>query len=216
MESVTNCTYFGNSVIAQAIDDKGVKRYVYCSDVRAGIIFPTGKNPGYYVLFGQERETVPTGKHILLFLSEGEDIMHESLFSKLTDDCTKYMCKTVYAHLPRTDRRGGVGGYDDLWRYLRNRRLAINTIPAPAAEDVEYGRALLREFLKDKAIDIPAHRPTILKRHLSQMTGDTKEEDVYAHSAMRYLLTGYVKYNQPIPFEAKIQKSPKANPRGWT
>lgn len=218
MKSVTHCKYTGTSVVAQAIDEKGVKREVYLQDARAAVVFPTGALPGYFVMMGRKREILPTGKSPLLFLTEGENLMHEILFSDLTDSCVKFKCKTIYANLPRTDRKRGVGGFDDLWRYLRNRKLAINLIPAPAADDVDYGRALVREFWIDKAFDIPDphDRPTILRSQLAVLTPDGEDDKLYAFHALRHLLCGFVKFNNVIAYDARPQKSEKANPRGWT
>ncbi len=226
MKSVSHCTHGSGSIIAEAFDEKDVKRQVYLSDVRSACVFPTGALPGYWLVFGRQRKQLPAGKYPLLFMAEGENIMHERLFEKLTDACSKYKCRTVYAYLPRADRKGGVGGFDDLWRYLHNRKLNINLIPAPAAEDVDYGKALAREFWEDGALDLPEmdSAPTILRAQLKQLSGikergrdvGTGDEDLYAFHALRHLLAGYMKFNNVIPYAARGQKSPKADPRGWT
>ena len=228
MKSISHCQNLGNNIVAFGVDDKGARREIYVVDVRAGISFPTGTLPGYFVLIGRQREQTVSGKNVLLFMAEGEDLMHEAMFATLTDACAKYKCRTVYADLPTQNRRGGVGGYDDLWRYLRNKKLKIALLPAPASDDVEYGKALIREFWTDKAMDLPElyTRPTTLRKHLKIMTGglaepgkDNKtpnEEALYAFHAMRYLVCGFVKYNNMIPFDVGVETSPRANAKGWT
>lgn len=226
MKSVSHCRYTITSIIAEAVDDKDVHRQVYLSDVRGGVVFPTGALPGYFVMCGRKRKQLPAGKFPLLFCTEGESIVHEAMFTKLTDACMKFKCKTLYANLPRQDRHRGVGGFDDLWRYLRNRKLGINLVPAPASEDVDYGKALLREFWADQALELPSidTNPTILRDHLQQLAGlrevgkaeGLKDENLYAFHALRYLLCGYVKFNNVIPWDARSGKNPKANPKGWT
>ena len=219
MRSVSHCQFTGSGVIAHAEDEKGVQHRVFLQDARAGVSFPTGGLPGYYVLIGRQFDTISTGKAKLLYLCEGEDIMHEPLFQSLTDACTKFKCRTLYAHLPRVDRRGGIGGYDDLWRYLRNKRLGINMMPAPAAEDEDYGKALIREYIKDRAIDVPEYEdnPTILRGQLREITEDGDAKHLYAFHALRLVIAGFVKFNQGIPYSPETRKSSaKANPKGWT
>jgi hypothetical protein len=218
MKSVSHCQWTGSGILAHCEDNKGVKHRIGLMDVRAGVWFPTGGLPGYYVMFGRRWDTVPTGKAQLLYLTEHEDIMHEPLFRALTDDCTKFRCKTLYAHLLRHDRRGGIGGYDDLWRYLKNRKLNVNLVPAPAAEDVDYGAALIREYIKDEAIEIPDtdETPTILRKQLSLIEPKTDKAPLYAFSALRFVLGGFVKFNNVIPYMPRSGHSEKANPKGWT
>ena len=226
MKSVTNCQYTGTGILAHAIDEKGVNRRITLADVRAGVVFPTGAQPGYFLIMGRKWESLSTGKRPLLFMAEGEDIIHETLFSKLTDSCAKFKCRTLYALLPRADRKGGVGGFDDCWRYLRNRKLQINLIPAPAADDVEYGKALLREYWQDRALDLPDPdvTPTTLRAQLRKLSGlsepgkdsGTDEKLLYAFNAMRYLLAGFVKFNNVIQYGREHRKDPRGNSRGWT
>jgi len=227
MKSISHCIYTGSGVVAQALDIKETKRQINLQDVRAGMVFPTGSMPGYFLILGREVELVPTGKPMMLFIHEAENIMHELLFQDFTDACTKFKCKTVYAYLPRQDRKRGVGGYDDLWKYLRNRRLKINLVPAPAAEDVEYGKALLREFWTDDAFDLPPmdSKPTVLRQQLKQLVGirdvskDNKGLDeslLYAFHALRYVLTGFIKFTNVIQYLPKTEPSPRAAAGGWT
>jgi hypothetical protein len=224
MKSVTNCQYTGSGILAHGTDEKGVERRIPLADVRAGVVFPTGAQPGYYLLMGRKWDSLPSGKRPLLFMAEGEDIIHETLFSKLTDSCSKFKCKTVYANLPRQDRRGGVGGFDDLWRYIHNKKLGINLIPAPASDDREYGKALLREYWQDKALDLPDSdtTPTILRFQLRKLAGLREpgkdsvidETLLYAFHAMRYLLAGFVKFNNVIQYGRETKRDPRGQSLG--
>ena len=56
MKSVNHCIDSGNSVIAEGKDLKGVMRKIYLQDSRAGIVFPTGSAPGYFVIIGRQHE----------------------------------------------------------------------------------------------------------------------------------------------------------------
>lgn len=227
MKSALRCQYTGSGILAHIEDDKGVERRINLADVRAGVVFPTGALPGYFLLMGRKWETLPAGKRPLMFLTEGQHIMHETLFGQLTDACSKFKCRTIYADLPRQDRKGGVGGFDDLWRYLRNRKLNINLIPAPAADDVEYGKALLREYWSDRAIDLPEMdvTSTTLRGQLRKLSGikeagrdpgGVDERDLYAFHAVRFLIAGFVKFNNVIQYGREHRKDPRGNSRGWT
>jgi len=222
MKSVSRCTWNGNAVVAEAIDTKNVKRRVMLQDVRAGLIFPAETLPGYYVLFGREIEAKSVDKHKFLFMSEGESHTHDTLFSKLTDDCSKFKCKTVYAKLKRQDRRGGVGGYDDLWRYIKAKKLSINLIPAPAADDVEYGKTLLGEYWLDGCLDIPDFKitPTKLRAQIKKMDQDADIspdiDTLYSFHAFRYLISGFTKFANVIPYSPRQKQHDKASQKGWT
>jgi hypothetical protein len=227
MKSVTRCQYTGSGILAHAQDEKGVERRIALADVRAGVVFPTGALPGYYVLFGRKWTSLPAGKRPLMFLTEGQELVHEALFTKLSDACTKFKCRTIYADKPTANRVGGIGGFDDLWRYLRNRKLQINLIPAPAADDVEYGMALLREYWTERALDLPPTdlTPTILRGQLKTLPGLKQpgkddgaidEKRLYAFHAMRFLLAGFVKFNNVIAYGVQARKDPRASSKGWT
>ena len=123
MKSVSRCIWDGQSVIAQAKDHKDVDHRVFLQDVRAGIVFPTGGLPGYYVLFGRKTTKKSTDNPTYMYLTEDEHLRHERLFDSFTDACVKFKCRTVYAKIERQDRHGGIGGYDDLWRYVRAKKL---------------------------------------------------------------------------------------------
>lgn len=229
MKSALHCQYTGNGVIAHIENEKGITERISMADVRAGVVFPTGALPGYYLMIARKWDQLPSGKRILYFMTEGESLVHEELFTKLTDDCIKFKCKTLYAELPRQDRKGGIGGFDDLYRFIRNKRMGINLIQAPAARDVEYGKALLREYWSEEAIKLPYSdiNYTTIVSHLKPIRGfqeagdgtddsNYNEDNLYAFHAMRHVLAGFVKYNNVIQYEKKFKKDPKANPKGWT
>jgi hypothetical protein len=228
MKSIDFCTWTGSAIHAQGTDNKGIKREIWMVDSRAGITFPTGRLPGYYVIMGRRSGVSPTGKRELIFMAEGENLNHELLFGLLTDDCMRYKCKTVYATLPRQDRRGGIGGFDDLWRYIKNKKVNLALTQAPAAQDVEYGKALIREYGEEGMIDLPPSdlRLTTLAAHMKDMVGaateatqDEKgpdESKFYAFHAFRHVVCGFVKFNQVIKYHTPSKVDPRANPLGWT
>jgi len=228
MKSVSHCQYTGTGVLAHVVDEKDVKIRVSLLDVRAGVVFPTGSLPGYYVLFGRKAEQLPSGKLPIMYLTEGEHIMHDALFEMLTDACTEFKCRTIYAMMPPRDKRmASMGGFDDLWKYIRAKHLPIKVVPAPAAKDPDYGKAVAREYWADNALEVPPSdlNPTTLVKQSKDMAGiiesgkaDTgaQEDKLYAFHAMRHVLCGFVKFNNVVQYDQKPVKSARSDARGWT
>lgn len=225
--AVKHCMEQGGGVVALCKDSRGPEVRRNLKDCRGGVVFPSGGWPGYFLLMGREFFTTKNGKNGLLFLSEGESIMHESLFSLMTDDCAKFKVRTLYAALPITDRHGGVGGFDDLFRWLKKKGLnGINLTAAPSSRDGGYGDALIKEYWMDGALDIQGKKGEVaaegelstLRKQLRMMFTDTdvNRAGLYAVEALRYLIAGYVKYENVVQYKRNVGKSPLANPKGWT
>jgi hypothetical protein len=216
MRKILSVMHFADGFIARGMSDNGVSAEVPLAEVRGAVSWPTGSLPGYYLLMGQEKGSNKHGKRPLLFLAEKEEKTNTSLFDSLTDDMARLKCSTIYAN------RGGNqtlidGFYGALWDYLRNRRLSPRLVPAPSADDVEYGKVLIREWLKHNALDIPRFSTTILREQLKKMVTEGAIEDFYAFHALRYLLAGFTKYPQRIAMSfAQSRNADRKDPRGWT
>jgi hypothetical protein len=216
MRKILSVMHFADGFIARGINDNGIKTDVPLAEIRGAVTWPTGSLPGYYLLIGQEKGPNKYGKRPLLFLAEKEEKTNAPLFDSLTDDMARLKCFTVYAN-----REGNQtltdGFYRALWDYLRNKRLNPRLVPAPSADDVEYGKVLIQEWLKHDALDTPRFSPTILRDQLKKMVTEGAVEQFYAFHALRYLLTGFIKYprRNVAPF-TQNRNADRKDPRGWT
>jgi hypothetical protein len=216
MKKLLSTEVFCGDVLAHFINDKDVKETAILSDVRGGISMPAASAPGYCIFLGRERDANEYGEHPLRFLAEEENDLHQSLFEKMTSLAVKLRCGIVYARQNRT-QRGIEGAYSDLWRFIRSKGLNLRLVPAPSAEDVSYGKVLVAEGLKTKALVFPESVPCTVKAQLQSMTPDSEGEELFAFHALRFLLAGYRKYAQrERPLGAVDQTSSnRKNPGGW-
>lgn len=183
MQEVKYVTMGGTELQAVGITDNGVDGYVTLSGARAAIVPPTWDKDGYYLIMGQKSETMPTGKQPLLFLGEGSHVTLGALLKNFSDDIGRFNVSKIYAD------RSGEGFFRELWdRFMGHSRVSV--VPAPFVEDEEYGIALIRDWLSDKAIDIPTFQieETVIRRQLESMTSKTL--GVVAH-ALRFLVGGF-------------------------
>jgi hypothetical protein len=216
MKKIISVLHFADGFIARGVNDNGVNGEIPIAEVRGAVTWPTGSLPGYYLLMGQEKGSNKHGKRPLLFLAEKEEKTITSLFDSLTDDMARLKCFTIYAN--REGNQTLIDGfYGALWDYLHNKRLTPRLFPAPSADDIEYGKVLIQEWLKHDSLDIPRFSPTILRDQLKKMVTEGAVEQFYAFHALRYLLTGFAKYPARIatPF-AQNRNADRKDPRGWT
>jgi hypothetical protein len=183
MQEVTYVTMGGTGLQAVGITDKGVDGHATLLDARAAIVPPTGDNDGYYLIMGQKSETMPTGKQPLLFLGEGSHVTLGALLKNLSDDISRLKVSKIYVD------RSCEGFFRELWDRFQGYSY-VSVVPAPFVEDEEYGIALIRDWLADKAIEIPKfqRKETIVRRQLESMTSKTL--GVVAH-ALRFLVGGF-------------------------
>jgi hypothetical protein len=216
MQRIDTVQPYGGGYLAYGVNDGGAKVTVPLLEVRAGVEWPTGKFPGYYLVLGKRAQKNELGFNPLLFLSEGEEPLPQNLYRKLTDDISKMRAIAVYADRG-ADRSVGMSGcYTDFFDYLGSRGLSISLTPAPSAADKEYGVVLMREHIKQKTLELPTLRMTILLGQLKQMSQDTDYEDFYAFHALRYLLAGFAKFQEPV-MDWMMTKPPKrVSAAAWT
>lgn len=197
MREVLYIQQYGDSLLVNGINDNGVKAQKLLIDVRCAVIPPIETYPGYYLFFGMQKEANAYGKHPLLFLYEKEDSIQSDLLDNLADDTGRLKCSTVYAQFHKK-QRNSQGFYRDLWDYRRHNNLPFKVVQAVSSEDYEYGRAILRNWLRDKAVIRPRTVQTILDSQIKSDSGMVETSDIteprwYAFHAIRYLIAGYIK-----------------------
>ena len=180
---ISYVTIEGADLQAVGVTDNGVDGYVTLSDVRAAIVPPAGDKDGYYLIMGQKSGTMPTGKQPLLFLGEGSHATLGELLMNFSDDISRLKVSKIYAD------RSCEGFFHALWDRFQGHSWVF-VVPAPFVEDEEYGIALIRDWLTDKAIDIPTFqiKETVVRRQLESMTSKTL--GVVAHP-LRFLVGGF-------------------------
>jgi len=188
-------------------------------EVRAAVIMPVEESPGYFLFLGKMRELNENGKQPLIFMEEGESRLMPVLFQDLTDKAKKFQCDTVYVKRARNNRDMD-GFFTDVFQAFRQANMySVRIVPAPNADDVAYGRAILHEYFTDKALLIPKQIETTV-RTLTRGIGPDNENDTdrYAFHCLRYLLAGFQKY-QGNPYVIQTQdrhNDQRADPGGWT
>jgi len=196
---------------------KWVHKHVDFSEARAAVVMPVSEHPGYFLIMGRETYPSPSGRNPLRFMMEGEEVLHDVLFQKLTDACRKCRSMTLYAKQERTTM-GMEGSYRELWQYIRKNQIGgIRLMPAPSSNDPEYGKTIVLEYIKSEALHVP--RGTILRPKLADMNKlQTLDESFYAFHALRYVAAGFSKSkHMPLPFMTGSNASiDRKNAKGWT
>jgi len=172
------------------VDDKAVEVQVPLIDVRAAVVPPKPERPGYYLILSMLLDQSESGKHPLLFLGEHEDGIQSSLLKKLKDYAARLSVREVYAD------ESNEGFFSNLWRQFKSVR-EVRVYRALHTADLDYGIALVREWLEDGALSVPKYTPTILCRQLGSMTTETLKL-MTAIDPLRYLFSGFV--NDPPSF----------------
>ena len=196
MKRFIHVQIFAEGLIAHGITDTDAKAQIDIWEVRAGIVGPTGSQPGYAVFFGLGKKRNVVGKNPLIFLNEREEKLHGPLLEKVTNDAIRLRCTVFYAN--RGAKRMLEGFYGSLWKYLQDTKLNITLMPAPSVDDPEYGAALIQEALSSKALKMLSTETT-LRNQLKQMTSENLRDDLYAFEALRFVLAGFEKYPEPQP-----------------
>ena len=216
MQRIDTVQPYAGGYIAHGINDGGVKATVPLMEVRAGVQWPTGKYPGYYLILGKKVEKTADGHNPLLFLCEGEEAMPQKLYQKLTDDISKMRAIAVYADRG-ADRSLGISGcYTDFFDYLGARGLGVQLTPAPSANDMEYGAVLMREHFKQSTLELPTLKMTTIRAQIRQMTPDSDFTEYYAFHALRYLLAGFAKFQEAVVDWMMVKPQKVVNAAGWT
>ena len=216
MQRIETVQPYAGGYIAHGVNDGGAKVTLPLLEVRASVQWPTGKLPGYYLIMGKRAEKNSLGQNPILFLTEGEAAMPQDLYRNLTDDISRMRAIAVYADRG-ADRSVGMSGcYTDFFDYLGSRGLSVQLTPAPSADDTEYGVVLMREHIRQKTLEIPTLRMTTLLSQIRQMTPETDYEDFYAFHALRYLLAGFAKFQEPVADWMMVKPAKQVSAAAWT
>lgn len=100
----------------------------------------------------------------------------------------------------------GTGFYTALWELFRGAR-GIRIQPALFPEDLEYGLAMIREWLQDKALDVPDARSqqTELRSQLERMTAKNMG---FVADGLRFLVGGIVHYRPRRGVSPQVKRVP--------
>jgi hypothetical protein len=170
--------------------------------VRAGIIYPTGKQPGCLVVGGQTFEkkirvlaetTFPVLSRLVEKLPElTKTLLLSRIYHEGTDEAIGF-CTRVRAELRNRDdhEKAGIPNFRQAYR----------------AEFPAFGNDLIREYLMEGKLLIPSEGELA-----SQMQGSwqEEEEDFYAAKALRYLVSGF----HFEPFRPPYRRPPSPRQQG--
>lgn len=170
--------------------DQEIRLFV---DRRAGIVWPTSQNPGYFCLFGMEDIPKWQGVKPLVLLSEGESTDKNKLIEGFWGSALKYHCHLALAEL------SGEAEQIKWWLYqfiaARNLR-GIEIYDATPFTGFEQARP---HMTKQSPV-IP--KSAILRKQLSGMTKEDfmvqdrvqPAQRFHAAYAMCHVITSYVMY----------------------
>ncbi len=189
MKEVKYLKTMGEGLIAYCVTDSGGNKQIPIWEVRAALIPPQAIIPGYYLLLGQRKGANVYDKEPLLFIKEYEGHSQGKLMRAFIEDADQFFVKTVYVD------QDNEGFYRIMWDYIRAKRSKVKLEPAPYARDSEYGKALLRDWWDDQAIDVPLPEvaPTLLRQQMREMVTESEEEKYPAFRAMRFIVNGFIK-----------------------
>ena len=209
MKKVTHVQPFGEGFMAHAVNALGTRIQIPIWEARCGIAGPTQSHlTYYYVILGQRKGVSEIGKEPILFLAEAKCDSQSALFEKLTDDLNRLRCKAVYA-----DRTGDKDFFQLVWQQIKPVSVNTRLMPAPFAENVPQGKALILEWLKDESLLIPKSQDTVLRKELMKLSEEVGNESPVLN-AIRFVLAGFVKY--PPLKGLHMMPSRSVDPGGWT
>lgn len=167
-------------------EDGRVETY---SLIRGCIVWPYETFPGVILLSVQKLD------------SDKVEILEERLFSDMAGALESF--KELWSYMPscyyyREDPEG-----EAFVSFLRRSPELNGKLPlvaAPHTKAVEYGVQLIGKFLEEDRLEIPAG--STLATQLRESRWDTSAEEMYAVSALRYLLGGIEAY----PYEQELEE----------
>lgn len=162
-------------------------------DVRAGLTWPCGNAPGYFIILGQLPYKNELGERELTFLKEGVAENLKNLFQSLSDAAQMLLSENIYTNLS-PDFDGYVQMFMDFCSKNEIRRLYLQE--APWISNFQYGLYLAHEFLGNYALEID--KQTIAGQQLGQIPkgdpGEHPDQTFWAVNALRYLVGAYKKF----------------------
>lgn len=173
-------------------EEGGGKLTANIAEVRAAIVEPVNDQPCYYLICGMLDRKNMYEKRPVLYVTEAEDQSANRMFKSLMDDCKRLSVQVIYAN------RENEGFYGSLWRFRGEYEANVNIQPAISGANIEYGDALIRESIRDKALVMPKQSEPVILQQLRQLGDIGYDENnkpnypsFYAYTALRYLLAGF-------------------------
>ena len=166
-------------------EDGRVEAY---SLIRGSIVWPYETYTGVILLGAQKLD------------SDKVEILEERLFNDMSSALDNF--KELWSYMPscyyyREDPEG-----EAFVSFLRRSSQLTGKLPlvaAPHTKAVEYGVQLIGKFLEEDRLEIPAG--STLATQLKEARHDTSTEEVFAITALRYLLAGI----KEMPWEKEIE-----------
>ena len=155
--------------------------------LRGSVIFPQSSFPGIVLLAGQK------------FDSEKIIILEERIFPGISAAVDVFVdlwrfSPTLYYFKDSPESEGFV----NFLRKAEALRVKIPLVPALHADSLDYGLQLIRDYLDADKLVVPPD--SVLATQLKEGRHDTPIEELYAASALRYLLAGI----QEFPWESEV------------
>jgi len=171
------------------------------SAIRAGLSFPTVTSDGHYLILAEEfieksrYEGVEKPRGKFIFLSEGSfsGLNLNDLFKELTDDCASFSADKVFTILERPDEDKAVHPYQE---YLRNQSVySVQLCDAPYGNDFLLGFSILKQWLKESLLQIPADSQILDElKQIQRQDLDDVAEKYPGINALRYVLGAFYKF----------------------
>jgi hypothetical protein len=205
-----------NGIIIHEHDDGTSKQYVA---VRGGLSWPrTEENlPGYYLIMGEElipaaqRKENQRGKLRVMSEFEAPDIVTSltSLFTKLTDDSTLYLCDTFYTVTGKFEGEDYSGYTEAFRKFIYDKKIAAHLEEAPWADRSDLGIDYIQSWRDKCLLEL---EKGILYDQLGKVTNSNVKqiaETFNAVNALRYVVCGFEKYrptNTNSNWRSKMRK----------
>lgn len=160
--------------------------------IRAGLSWPSGHAPGYFVLLGQRTQENARGRCPLLFIAEGEERDPQTLFLRLSNEASTFYCGKVYADLSPK-----LIGMETLFSHFKTEHeiQGLSLLDAPYKENFQVGLTFIKKWASEAALEIEPE--SILAGQLSRIPrgelGESPEAEWYAVNALRFVLAAFEK-----------------------
>jgi hypothetical protein len=156
--------------------------------IRGSIIWPHETFPGVVLLGAQRLD------------SDKVEILEERLFRDMSGAVEIF--QALWSYMPSCYYYSEDPEGEAFVSFLRRSSELIGKLPlvaAPHTKAVEYGIQLIGKFLEEDRLEIPAG--STLATQLKEARHDTPTEEMFAITALRYLLAGI----KEMPWEREIE-----------
>lgn len=197
------------------------KVLIFALDVRAALVWPEIKAPGYVSVWALRNQMVPETRKFRVRLVDEFEINHPTkLFRGMFELSKYYQCQIFYADLLKKRNIDFVSMFNDYSRFTRD--VTINLQAAPFAMKYNAGLALVQEYVESDALEMPQDSKILSQLGKIKEEDTTKEiidEEFYAIKALMYILGSIEKDPWNIGHVYKpqqTQRNPKADFGAYT